>query len=500
MILENWMTKLRSALSARVSLFVMGLFAGSALTLLVLYFPTELVKIHWPDDDTGQPSVTRLDRPTIDLPTNARIEARIRYYLQPGRRTDLLSSYERSGRYMSIIAAILEEYDMPASLAYLPVLESRFLPQGRSRRGAAGLWQLMPGTASDYGLKYNRWIDERFDPEKATVVAVEYLKYLHDRFGNWELALAAYNCGPTQLKRVMRRDQTNDFWKLRGLPRETYNFVPNFYAILHILTDHEKYGVTLPALSDPLDYETIEINSTFSVDQIAQLAKVPPKIIRKLNPALLANIAPGGAYSIRVPMGIKEQFLEQHKKNPFDEVEITYTTHRIRRGDTLSKIATRYGTTVQAIMADNNLRSSRWIKAGMKLRITSVSVRETSPADSTLNQSVLNDSPSEAGKVRITYRVEKDGLALKTVARYFAVSSAEIKEWNQWLQSDRLQYGEELRIIKSAAGMVLHKTRRGDSLWKIARRYHTTVGSLKRWNRLTSSRIYPGSNLIVGLR
>ncbi len=500
MILENWMTKLRSMLSARVSLFAMGLLAGSALTLLLPYLSTEKVEVNWPDDETGQAPVIRPDRPTIDLPTNARIEARIRYYLQAGRRRDLLSSYRRSGRYMSIIAAILEEYNMPQSLAYLPVLESRFLPHGRSRRGAVGLWQLMPGTASDYGLKYNRWIDERFDPEKATVVAVEYLKYLQDTFGNWELALAAYNCGPAQLKRIIRRNQTDDFWKLKGLPRETYNFVPNFYAILHILTDHEKYGVTLPALHDPLDYETIEISSTFSIDQIAQLAKVPPKIIRKLNPALLADIAPGGAYSIRVPLGIKEQFLEQHKRNQFDEVEITYTTHKIRRGETLWKIAARYGTTVQAIMADNHLRSSRWIKAGSKLRITSVNVRETAPPDSTVRQFVARDTPPEAGKVRIAYRVEKDGLALETVAGYFSVSSAQIKEWNPWLQSDGLQNGAELDIIKSVDGMVLHKTRRGDSLWEIARRHHTTVSSLKRWNQLASSRIYPGSNLIVALK
>jgi len=492
--------KLQTLLRVRSVIFLFGFTFGAAVAFAALNLPEGLIDQFLAGDAPKADMSEEFQLPPIELPDNPRIQARLKRYLKSGARLDLLSSYERSGSYLPMITAILEENNLPTHLAFLPILESRFLPQNRSGAGAVGLWQLMPATASELGLKYNRWVDERRDPEKSTLVAVDYLKHLYAKFGNWELALAAYNCGPAQLRRAMRRDKTRDFWKLRRLPKETRNFVPNYYAILHILTKPEQYGVRLPELSKPLDYETIDLETTFSVEQIARLARVAPEVIRRYNPALLGNLAPSGAYAIRIPVGIKEKFLEQYERSPQDEIEVTYITHKVRRGETLSGIASLYGTSVKEIMGDNNLRSSRWIKAGVSLRIATVTVHRAADVATTQSEVAAEDSTADASKLKFVYRVRQKDLNLSRVASYFDVSADAIKGWNPWLQSDRLHAGEEVTIMKSFSDIGMHKTRRGDSLWKLARKYDTTVRDLKRWNQLVSSRIYPGTRLVVSLK
>ncbi|MFQ5603609.1 MAG: LysM peptidoglycan-binding domain-containing protein [bacterium] len=487
-------------ISSKFSIFIFGVAAGWILSVVVLKIPTEyLFSTHETDIEVETRKFDPFEKFTV--PLNDRISAKINSYLSPGRRVDLLSSYKRSGKYLPMITAIFEEYNLPQYLVYLPILESRFLPNSRSRAGAVGLWQIMPVTASEYGLKYNRWIDERRDPEKSTIVAAEYLQFLYDKFKNWELVLAAYNYGYGKLLRAMRRDKAKSFWQLKRIPRETYNFVPNFYAILHIFANPEKYGVRLPDKNTPLEYETIDIEATFSIDQIARLANVSPSIIKSFNPALTGNIAPSGKYSIRVPTGVKEHFLVQYKKNPLDRVEITYTTYRVKKGDSLYKIAKNFGTTVNAIRADNNLRSSRWIPVGLKLRIAAITVikQSVSPETTDMLTAQASDS-SQINKIKFVYNVEREGLDVATLARYYAVSENNLKEWNPWLDSNKLQQGEDVYIFKSLDEVTFHRTRRGDSLWRLAKRYHTTVANLKRWNQIWGSKIYPGSRLIVGLR
>lgn len=432
----------------------------------------------------------------FDIPMNERVQQRINFYLRPGWKEDLVQCYQRSGQYLSMMQAIFEEYNLPHVFIFLPILESRFIPHSRSRAGAVGLWQIMPSTASEYGLKYNRWIDERRDPEKSTIVAAEYLRFLYDKFGNWDTALAAYNYGHSKLTRALRREKVSNYWDLRRIPKETYNFVSNFYAILHLLSKPAKYGLKLPELHAPVEYETIEVEATFPITEIARLADISPKTIKNYNPAFTSNIAPVGKYPIKVPLGVKEHFLEQYKENPPNRVEITYTGYEVKRGDNLYKIARNYGTTVSGIMADNNLRSARWIYPGMKLKIASVTVIRESEKEAAVGKSSLVE---EENKIKFLYRAERDAMGLTTIARYYAVNVKDLKSWNPWVQKNRLEEGEELIIYKPTEKVTFHRTRRGDSLWELARRYGTTVSNLKRWNQLQSSRIYPGTNLIVKL-
>lgn len=495
-ILRNYRKYLRwSTFSNKLVIFVLGVIVGCILSFIVINIPKDFLK-------SKQVLELAIDEPEFDpfaqfkIPLNDRINAKIRYYLRPGRKADLADGYKRSGRYLPMIKAIFEEYNLPQVLVYLPILESGFLPNRKSRAGAVGLWQIMAATAFDYGLKFNRWIDERRDPEKSTIVAAEYLQFLYDKFGDWNLALAAYNGGYPKIRRAMKREKASNFWKLRRIPRETYNFVPNFWAILHILADPDKYGVKLPRRDEPLDYETIDIEATFSIEQIAKLANVTPKVIKRFNPALTGNIAPSGKYSIRVPAGVKEHFLKRYKESPPDRVEITYTTYRVKKGDTLYEIAKTFGTTVNAIKADNNLRSTRWIKIGMLLRIALFTVNERSGID--IN---VNDLPntSDSNKVKLVYKVQRGGLSVNTLARYYSVTVDEVKSWNRWLRTEKLQIGQEVDIYKSTDNISMHKTRRGDSLWRLARRYNTTVGNLRRWNQIRGSKIYPGQSIIVKL-
>ena len=492
--------KFSSFFLLRPIIFIFGVAIGGSLSFFVAKVPPDFLL-----EERGAKEIPPLDPfADFEVALNDRINAKIRNYTRPNSKAGLMESYKRSGKYLPMIQAIFEEYNLPLYLAYLPVLESAFDPNSLSQAGAVGLWQIMPATARDHGLKINRWIDERRDPEKSTIVAAEYLQFLYDKFGNWELALASYNYGFPKLIRAMKREKTVDYWQIKRIPRETYNFVPKFYAMLHIFSEPGKYGVTLPEKNQPVDYETIEIEATFSIDQIARLADVAPNVIKSFNPALTAKIAPSGKYSIRVPVGVKDHFLQQYKDNPPEQIQITYETYRVRRGDTLSKIAKRFGTTVRAIKADNNLRSSRWIKTGMNLRIAAVTVikesvpDETELADARVEiDSVFTPPPNQ---LRFLYKVERTGLSVNVLARYYSVTADEIRKWNPQIAVDDMQKGEQLKIHKRKSLATFHKTRRGDSLWKLARRYGSTVSNLRRWNQVRGSRIYPGSRMVVRLK
>jgi membrane-bound lytic murein transglycosylase D len=498
---QEWLNKFRSYKSFGKSLiFVAGAVFGFSLSLIIDRIPDVTF------DRTVDTVVKESDEPVgrkidplenISLPHNKRIEQRINYFSQQSRKADIVASYQRSGKYLPTIIAIFEEYNLPLPLAFLPILESRFIPESQSRVGAVGLWQIMPATASDYGLKYNRWIDERRDPEKSTVAAAEFLQFLYDKLQDWDLVLAAYNYGYSNLRRAMRRDRAADFWKIRRIPRETYNFVPNFYAILHLISDPEKYGISMPDKNPPLEYEVIDIEATFSIDQIARLADISAGAIKQYNPALIGGLAPSGTYSVKVPVGVKDHFLQKYEENPPDRVEITYTTYRVRRGDTLAKIARKFSTTVSALRADNNIRSSRWIRTGARLRIATVKVIKESISDEQIAEITSDADLDVSNKLHFIYKVEREGMSVRTLGRYYAVSVDDLKTWNPWMQTEKLQLGEELNIYKTRESVIVHKTRRGDSLWKLARRYHSTVRDVKRWNQLVGSRIYPGNSLIV---
>jgi membrane-bound lytic murein transglycosylase D len=203
-------------------------------------------------------------------------------------KDSIQTSLLRSGKYKNLIDKALDEHKLPKGLAYLPVIESAYLPTLTSRAGAYGIWQFMPDTAREYGLRVDWWVDERADPERSTRAAVAYLKDLHGMFDDWSLALAAYNCGPGRVKRTLNESGASSFWELLDngyLPKETRGYVPTFYATLLIASDPETYGFVLSGDEGSFDGTLVFVRGPFSLAYIAEAIGVDEDLLKDMNPA-----------------------------------------------------------------------------------------------------------------------------------------------------------------------------------------------------------------------
>ncbi len=373
----------------------------------------------------------------IPLVMNEYVQREIKLFQGPERKF-FLASYKRSGKYMDRIKESLKEAGLPEDLAWLPLIESGFKVRALSRARALGLWQFIPSTGYKFGLKRDRWIDERLDPEKATAAAIAYMKELHQIFGDWTTVLAGYNCGESRVLRKIRDQKINyldDFWDLfQRLPRETARYVPRYLATLHILKDPAKYGITLPEPDEALDYEIVTIEKQVQIKVVAKNIGVPLKELSGLNAELRQQVTPATPYSLKVPYGKSEALLAKLDEMPtWTAPENAYVYHRVKRGETLSLIAKRYRTSVIKIVRANNIRRKHLIRVGQKLKIP------------------LRGSSS------------KKIYAAKT----------------------KLLPGGEYNV------------RKGDSLWLIARKFKTNTKSLKRLNNLRSTRLYVGQVIRV---
>jgi membrane-bound lytic murein transglycosylase D len=291
------------------------------------------------------------------------------------KRDEFTRFLERSGRYVPMIEAKLDERGMPRDLIYLAMIESGFNPKAYSSAAASGLWQFIAETGRRYGLDVNRAVDERNDPEKATDAALDYLQDLHDRFGSWYLAAAAYNTGENRVERIMKEETGSvkgddeayyEIWD--RLPKETRDYVPLMIAAARISKNPTKYGFGNVDIEPPLSYEEVVVDPATPIAAIAEAAGVEVEEVRKLNPQLKLSRTRNDQRSvIRVPAGTRTAFLVNWPKV---REERTYAVkkYRIRKGDSLLAIAKRYGVSVEAIKEQNDLRSSRII-AGRTLEI-----------------------------------------------------------------------------------------------------------------------------------
>ena len=280
----------------------------------------------------------------------------------------------RSGKYMPIIAKVLSEEGLPEELAYLALLESEFQVDTASQAGAAGLWQFVPSTARQYGLRIDDWVDERRDPVKSTKAAAAYLKDLHQYYGRWYLVTAAYNAGPAIIDKALQTSRASDFWGIKEkaqLSQETRNFVPKFVAVALIATNPKKYGFNDLRYEEPLTFDEVEAEGLLKLDAAAEMSEADLAMIKELNPALLRNVTPPGArgYRLRVPVGKGTVFAKAGDYQRSKEIEpLRVVTHEVKRGDTLFSIAARYGQAVSALMELNGLTTAR-LQIGQKLRI-----------------------------------------------------------------------------------------------------------------------------------
>jgi LysM repeat protein len=288
----------------------------------------------------------------------------------------------RSGKYMPMISKVLYEEGLPEELGYLALVESEFNVGATSPIGAVGLWQFVPATARQYGLRIDNWVDERRDPIKSTRAAVAYLKELHSYYGRWFLVTAAYNAGPGVINKALEISRAKDFWGIKGknqLREETRNFVPKFIATALIATDPKKYGFNDIAYLEPLEFDEVEAEGLLKIDALAEMAQSEAVTIKELNPHLLRRMTPPGekGYSIRVPVGKSAIFAKANDDLKGKERDIgKAVTHVVKRGDTLASIARYYGQAVTTLMKINGLTTPR-VKIGQRIQVFFEGVRAT---------------------------------------------------------------------------------------------------------------------------
>lgn len=278
----------------------------------------------------------------------------VNYFSQGKGRYTLINGWRRSHRYRPMIARILAEEGIPAELIFLAQAESGFLPRAVSRKAACGMWQFVAFRGKEYGLSQTSLIDLRLDPEQATRAAARHLRDLYMQFGDWQLAIAAYNCGPGCVSRAVERTGYADYWELRrrnALPKETTNYVPIITALTIVTKNAAEYGITLDDPDPAIEYDTVKLESDTRLDLIADAADLPVSAIRELNPALLKGVAPAG-YELRLPKGQSGTILAAVRTVPGPQ-RAAWRLHRVRTGDTIAQIAQQYRTTAKSILAAN---------------------------------------------------------------------------------------------------------------------------------------------------
>jgi len=419
----------------------------------------------------------------------------------------------RSERYLHYILAELDRRGMPYDLALLPIVESAYDPFAYSHGRAAGMWQMIPGTARRFGVRQNWWYDGRRDVLDSTRAALDYLQYLHEQFdGDWQLAIAAYNSGEGNVIRAIKRNtkagKPTDFWHLR-LPRETVTYVPKLLALVDIVSDPAAYGLDLPKIADQPYFEIVPLDGQMDLALIAELAAIDMDELYALNPGYNRWATdPDGPQRAVVPVDSAERLAAAIAELP-DDARMRWVRYRIRSGDSLITIAKRHDTTPEVLKEVNGL-TGNLIRTGDHLMIPTASqslAAYTQSADRRLART--QSTPRGTNKVSHTVA---GGDTLWGIARRYGVSTRSLAKWNGMAPGDTLSVGRTLVVWADAGKSVSapasspaakerklrYTVRRGDSLYRIAQRFRVTVAQIQRWNNLDASRyLQPGQTLTV---
>jgi len=461
------------------------------------------------EEETEEPEEITYD---IPMSSNHKVQAFIKRF-QTERRDNMEESLRRSGKYLHLFRQIFEKEGLPKDLAYIPLIESSFKPSAYSRAHAKGVWQFVVGTALRYGLRIDWWIDERADPEKSCLAAAHYLKDLYDMFGDWNLAMAAYNAGENKVLRAVKRLKTSDFWKIAStsyLSRETRNHIPAILAAIHIAKNPELYGFSIEK-EEAVIYTKVSIPSCTDLQLIAECAQTSLQAILELNPELRRLTTPPNYlnYEIKLPAGSEEFFLANYSRIPPDK-RVSWLQYQVRQGETLSQIARRYRTTVSAICQANNIRNRHFIRKGSLIVIP-----KGKPARN--YTSLLTDlhskssPPSYQRGQRITYEVRR-GDTLYGIALRFGTTVESLSSWNSLSSKEKIYPGQKLLLwagtrvntassfsgSSSASAVINYKVKQGDTLYRIASIFKTTIKNICQWNELSPrDTIYPGDELTI---
>lgn len=455
----------------------------------------------------------------ITLPYNEIVRNYIILYSEkmPAKMSHILGLCEY---YMPIFEETLNRYDMPEELKAMAVIESALNPTAVSRAGAKGMWQFMYSTAKIYGLHIDSFVDERLDPVKSAEAAARYLQDSYEIFGDWNLAIASYNCGAGNVNKAIRRSGgSRKFWDIYPyLPRETRGYVPAFVGALYTMTYYKEHGIRPETVAMPVHVDTFKINKMLHLRQVSDLTEAPLDELKNLNPQYRHEIIPGNdrEYILRLPYTYTNRFIDfedslyTHKAEEYfnpvtlkkikDGGDGERIVYRVKSGDYLGRIASRHRCTVAQIKRWNNLKSNN-IRVGQRLVIYRGG-RPSSSQEKTTQASVAAPSSTTV------YTVKK-GDVLSKIAERHGCTVAQIKQWNN-LSTNNIQVGQKLKVAAPASSApekspqpgngpyTTYTVKSGDSFYSIAKNYPgVSAQDIMDFNGLSSSRIKPGMSIKI---
>lgn len=482
-------------------------------------------------DSTTEPEIIQYDFPVV---INKQVQMYLDFF-QNKHRKHFAQWLARSGRYLPMIHRELEEAGLPLDLAYLAMIESGFNQRAYSRARAVGLWQFIKGTGRLYRLKIDNYVDERRDAEKSTRAAIAFLSDLYDTFGDWYLAVAAYNAGPGKISRGLKKYRSNDFWQLakhRYLKLETKRYVPKLIAAIIIAKEPEKYGFSSVQTESPMSYDILEAGPGLDLRAVALISDGDFNEIKQLNMELRKGMTPANKarYEVKIPPGT-QKLAQQNLRRLHRIVSTDYKTHIIKKGDTLTKICRRYKINKTTLLKVNNIQQNQLI-AGKHLRIPYRTIRYQLLA--TNQQGAIIDSKDD-----LVLHSIQPGDTISKIAKKYNVPAEMIVAWNGLESIHKIRAGHQLSLYidqqhpfpvktgKNIARSARHKkhdspdntitlagkkkrpvsrsssiqgvkwyvVKSGDSLWTISRKFKVSTAQIKKWNNLKSNLIQPGNRL-----
>lgn len=376
---------------------------------------------------------------SMEIPQHRTVHGALNYF-STALKESIQASLLRSSNYREMIVSVLDKEKLPRGLAYLPLIESAYKPTLTSKAGAHGIWQFMPATAREYGLRVDWWVDERADAEKSTVAAAKYLRDLHREFGDWSLALAAYNCGQGRVRRTLREREASTFWELleqSALPKETRGYVPTFYATLLIVSDPEAHGFRLQKATTPPEIDKVSVEGPVTIAHIAETIGVDRELLKDLNPAYRRGVLPPGVSAVRVPPKYSGELRARAERLKFDDVNLPFATFTTRNGDTVERLAQLVGADPDDIRSMNGRRSA--FRSGEPVYL---------PVSETKLARLLSEERERASR---RYHLVKKGDTLYSIAKKHDLSIEELAEINDFKKSRTLKPGEKIRVSVAPA-------------------------------------------------
>ncbi|MFH5830886.1 LysM peptidoglycan-binding domain-containing protein [Halalkalibaculum sp. DA3122] len=504
----------------------------------------------WMKEGYVLPENITVNETDVPLVQNRQVNRHLMYYTM--RRPEVMEKWlQRSEKYFPMMRRIFREEGAPEELIHLSMIESGLNPRARSWASAVGMWQFIRATGSMYGLEVNFWVDERRDPEKATRAAARHLVDLYNIWGDWHLAMANYNISPRGLKRAIRAGGgIEDYWAAYDyLPRETRGYVPGFIAATMVAHNPVEFGFQTEYGESEYDYETVEVDPLMPLDQLAKAASITTEELKEYNPELLRwATPPGSRYSLKLPVGTKEEFQENYENIPREDRNRNIAMHTVQRGETLGHIARKYGTSVRALYETND-NLSNVIYPGQKLVVplapgSNEKLAVNRPTHQPRSSSASNTrsrAKAPANTTAVSYKVKK-GDTVGHIAEWYDVRAWQIRGWNgisnyihpgqtltvyvpeskenYYRQVNEMPFDKKQSIEReqrsgkdvtqlyasaegsssnsgSSSGSTVYTVRQNDTLIEIANSFGVSVSQIRQLNNIQGSQIYVGQTLRI---